>query len=445
MHFRCTFAPACDAAASRLRIASCLSPLPVLPFCGRRPPSGIEYPEMICYTCIDTIRISDADQSVFAEVPSMNDSRDFKKEYDAFLQKVPYQTAVVDDIKVRYQYGGMDGAPVILFFNGLEMQEMCMPYAERLGKKYRFLIYEYPFHTVQADEQIDFAAKLLKALSIDRVILIGASDGGVYAQIFAKRHPGSVSAMILTTTLTVDSDYVRDIQKERFSTPVFLLLLKLVPAKTEMKLLLKKSAGFLESESEEDRKYGRGFYETVASDLNYKRRFIHSFQCVYMLKDYPLFKERDFAYLRGKIQVLLPEKYRFSFRKKTCSKKRIRTALRSCSESWMRKFSMFRADTQASLFRQSAIWIGWKRFLRKMDPSGDLCEKKGCLMKNVRPIKQTRKNGAPEGAPFCIRFRDGRRVAFPRSAGSGGSGPPKRPLPPAAAAPAAAGRSRLPR
>ncbi len=238
----------------------------------------------------------------------MNDSRDFKKEYDAFLMKVPYQTAVVDDVKVRYQYGGKDGAPVILFFNGLEMQEMWMPYAEKLGKKYSFLIYEYPFHTANADEQIDFAAKLLKVLSIEKVILIGASDGGVYAQIFAKRHPESVLTMILTTTLTVDSDYVRDIQKERFSTPMFLLLLKLVPAKAEMKLLLKKSKGFLECESEEDQKYGRGFYETVASDLNYKQRFIHSFQCVYMLKDYPIFKESDFEYLRGKIQVLLPVK-----------------------------------------------------------------------------------------------------------------------------------------
>ena len=238
----------------------------------------------------------------------MYDSRDFKKEYDAFLKKVPYQTAVVDNVKVRYQYGGKDGAPVILFFNGLEMQEMWMPYAEKLGKKYRFLIYEYPFHTVNADEQIDFAAKLLKVLSIEKVILIGASDGGVYAQIFAKRHPESVLTMILTTTLTVDSDYVRDIRKERFSTPIFLLLLKLVPAKTDMNLLLKKSKGFLECESEEDRKYGRGFYETVASDLNYKQRFIHSFKCVYMLRDYPIFEENDFAYLRGKIQVLLPEK-----------------------------------------------------------------------------------------------------------------------------------------
>ncbi len=238
----------------------------------------------------------------------MNDNRDFKKEYDAFLKKVPYQTAVIDKVKVRYQFGGKDGAPVILFFNGLEMQEMWMPYAEKFGEKYRFLIYEYPFHTTKADEQIDFAKKLLKTLSIDKVILIGASDGGVYAQIFAKRYPESVLAMILTTTLTIDSDYVRDIKKERFSTPIYLFLLKLVPAKKEMKFLLKKSTGFLECESEKNREYGRGFYEVVASDLNYKKRFIHSFKCVYMLRDYPLFKESDFEHLRGKIQVLIPEK-----------------------------------------------------------------------------------------------------------------------------------------
>lgn len=134
-----------------------------------------------------------------------------------------------------------------------------MPYAEKLGKKYRFLIYEYPFHTANADEQIDFAAKLLKALSIEKVILIGASDGGVYAQIFAKRHPESVLAMILTTTLTIDSDYVRDIRKERFSTPIFLLLLKLVPAKTEMKLLLKKARAFWNANRKRSGNTAEGF------------------------------------------------------------------------------------------------------------------------------------------------------------------------------------------
>ena len=238
----------------------------------------------------------------------MCDTRNFRKEYDDFLQRFPYQKAVVDGVKVRYQYGGREAAPVLFFFNGLEMQEMWMPYAEGLRDRYRFLIYEYPRHTADPEKQIDFAAKLLEKLSIEKVVLVGASDGGVYAQIFAKRHPQLVQAMILTTTLTVDSDYVRDIRKERFSTPLLLLVLKLVPAKMEMNLLLKKSAGFLECESEADRQYGIGFYETVASDLNYKKRFIHSFRCVYMLKDYPPFKTDDFEYLRGRIQVLLPEK-----------------------------------------------------------------------------------------------------------------------------------------
>lgn len=73
-------------------------------------------------------------------------------------------------------------------------------------------------------------------------------------------------------------------------------------------VIVKKNVGFLENESEENQKYGRGFYETVASDLNYKERFIHSFKCIYMLKDYPYFKESDFEYLRGKIQVLILEK-----------------------------------------------------------------------------------------------------------------------------------------
>ena len=49
------------------------------------------------------------------------------------------------------------------------------------------------------------------------------------------------------------------------------------------------------------------FYETVASDLHYKYRFMHSVKCVDQLKNYPVFVPADFEYLRGKIQILIPE------------------------------------------------------------------------------------------------------------------------------------------
>lgn len=103
----------------------------------------------------------------------MGKTRDFEAEYKAFLQIYPYKIIEVNGIKIRYQYGGKEGAPVILFFHGLEMQEMWMSYALHFSENYRFLIYEYPLHTVIADEQIDFAKDLLKKLSIEQVILLG--------------------------------------------------------------------------------------------------------------------------------------------------------------------------------------------------------------------------------------------------------------------------------
>lgn len=233
--------------------------------------------------------------------------RNFKTEYQAFLQKYPYKTIEVNGIRVHYQYGGKEETPVLLFFHGLEMQEMWMAYAQYFSKNYGFLIYEYPHHTVILEEQMEFAFELLKELAIKKVILIGGSDGGIHAQMFAKKFPEVVLGMSLVTTLTLDSDYVRNLKKERVTEPVFVSLLKLIPAKMEMKLLLKKSQSFLTSEAPEAQEYGKTFYEAVASDLHYKERFIHSYESIYMLKDCLVFEKKDFAYLQGKIQILIPE------------------------------------------------------------------------------------------------------------------------------------------
>ena len=182
-----------------------------------------------------------------------------------------------------------------------------MPYALHFREKYGFLIYEYPFFTVKPEEQIDFLRKLLDKLGIEDVILLGASDGGVSAQMFAKKYPEMVKAMILATTLTLDSDYIRNIKKKWITGPIMINLMKIIPAKILMKQLIKLSPKFLEYETPENKAYGISFYETVASDLQYKKRFIHSYTCVFMLRNCEYFKKEDFAYLRGKVQILVPE------------------------------------------------------------------------------------------------------------------------------------------
>lgn len=233
--------------------------------------------------------------------------RDFREEYKAFLREYPYKTIEVDGVTVRYQRGGKEGAPTVLFFHGLEMQEMWMPYVLHFREKYGFLIYEYPFFTVKLEEQIEFLRKMLDKLGIEEVILLGASDGGVNAQMFAKKYPEMVKAMILTTTLTLDSDYIRNIKKEWIKGPIMINLMKIMPAKTLMKQLIKLSPKFLEYETPENKAYGISFYETVASDLQYKKRFIHSYTCLFMLRNCEYFKKEDFAYLHGKVQILVPE------------------------------------------------------------------------------------------------------------------------------------------
>ena len=49
----------------------------------------------------------------------MEETKNFKTEYQTFLQQYPYHTIEINGTKIRYQYGGKEDAPVLLFFHGL--------------------------------------------------------------------------------------------------------------------------------------------------------------------------------------------------------------------------------------------------------------------------------------------------------------------------------------
>ncbi len=49
----------------------------------------------------------------------MEETKNFKTEYQTFLQQYPYRTIEIDGTKIRYQYDGKEDAPVLLFFHGL--------------------------------------------------------------------------------------------------------------------------------------------------------------------------------------------------------------------------------------------------------------------------------------------------------------------------------------
>lgn len=242
----------------------------------------------------------------------MAEVRNFKAEYDAFMQENPYRTVEINGVRAKYIIGGRQDRPVIVFFHGLEMQEMWIRYADYFQKDYGFLIYEYPLHTTVLDEQAVFLNTLLERLKIDRVILIGASDGGIHAQLFAQKYPEKILGMILLTTLTLDSDYVRALKKELWYKPLLLFIFRHVKAEKMMSILLKRVTAYLACETPLDQEYGRTFFGVITSDRHYKKKFIHSTECLYDLLHYEVFTEQAFEYLRGKVQIILPENDIFS-------------------------------------------------------------------------------------------------------------------------------------
>lgn len=119
-----------------------------------------------------------------------------------------------------------------------------MPYALHFVQNYRFLIYEYPLHITNVDEQMAFTFALLKALAIrqgdpDRMPATAEST----RRSLQKNYPEVVTKMILITTLTLDSDYLRHIKKAWFVTPLLLLFLKLIPGKNRNKSSAQKVPG----------------------------------------------------------------------------------------------------------------------------------------------------------------------------------------------------------
>lgn len=65
---------------------------------------------------------------------------------------------------------------------------------------------EYPLVLNTNQKMIKGLHDLMSALQISKPVIIGASDGGALAQLYALQYSDHVSGLVLLTTLTIDSD-----------------------------------------------------------------------------------------------------------------------------------------------------------------------------------------------------------------------------------------------
>lgn len=237
--------------------------------------------------------------------------RTYQAEQQEFLKKHTYIDDVIDGHHLRYVVSGSKDKKAIVFMNGLEMQQMFMRYMEAFEGEYLPLIIEYPTDTKTNDEQLSVIHGLLEKLNIKNPIIVGASDGGLLAQLYVRKY-ADADALIMMATATLDSEYLAPDRKKPWAMGVTTAVLTLVPWSIESRILVKKIDTYFHGESAEEMEYGKSLFQLMVDDKRSKTKIIHSFRLVGELIHEPLLKTSDFDSVKGRILLLQPENDVFS-------------------------------------------------------------------------------------------------------------------------------------
>ena len=237
--------------------------------------------------------------------------RTYSEEEKEFLKIHSYIEEVIDGHHMRYVLSGRENAHTIVFMNGLEIQQMFMRYVAAFEAEHRVLMIEYPTDTNSNDEQLSVIHNLLEKINIKNPIIVGASDGGMQAQLYTRKYR-DVYALILMATATLDSEYLEQVRKRPWVTGVLTTAMKLMPWKLASRILTGKVNTYYEGETAEEMKYGASFFQMIADDPRSKSKMIHSFRMVGELIHEPLMRMSDFDCVKGRILLLQPENDIFS-------------------------------------------------------------------------------------------------------------------------------------
>lgn len=232
----------------------------------------------------------------------------FGEELNRFSSKYPYQKIMIDGVTVRYVLAGEKESPAIVFLNGLDMQEMWIRYVDALQDTYCALMVEYPVVWDTNQKMVEGLHALIGSLGLEKPVIIGGSDGGALAQLYTYRYPENVSGMVLITTITIDSEYVRNIKKIAWMTSLMKLKLRMSHWEKLKKKIVEMATGYFRNEGEREEIYGRTFFDAVTADPAYKNKYIHAVGLVGELSGkYAPFEKDAFAFLKDKVLLLLPE------------------------------------------------------------------------------------------------------------------------------------------
>ncbi|WP_455501037.1 alpha/beta fold hydrolase [Gemmiger sp.] len=237
----------------------------------------------------------------------------YSEKLKKFAAAHPVQTVTVDGAVYRYLRSGAGEKTLVLLNGGMNTLEMWIDYVEPLSEKYAVLLFDYPQELRTNQALVTGMYAFFAHLGIQKPIFVGASDGGMVAQIYTQKYPGDVGGLVLISTGGMDAETLKSLKRKYFLAPVMLWYLQHCNYEKLKPRLIKAAMGHIRDESAEEAAYAQDMFETIFKDYKQEKDVHISGLLADLMHQTPVTAE-DFAALKGRILLILPDKDFFSGR-----------------------------------------------------------------------------------------------------------------------------------
>lgn len=236
----------------------------------------------------------------------------FAEEYASLMSRRSYSHMVLNGVHYRYLLAGRENAQTVILLNGgMNCSEMWMRYVEALSREYQLLLFDYPGECPRIQPMLEAMHDFFGALGIERPLLVGASFGGLVAQLYTQRYPDSVGGLVLISTGALDRKSLRTLRLKFFFAPLTLWYMKHSDYEKLKPKLIQVGCNQAKHESPERQAYAKDMFTSIFADYTKEKDLHITGLQADLLHQTPVTPE-DFAALAGKILLILPSDDFFS-------------------------------------------------------------------------------------------------------------------------------------
>ena len=231
----------------------------------------------------------------------------YREDRARFDRTHPYQTIMAGGAEFRFLRTGDPYAPALVLLNGgTNTSELWMPYLEAELGHIQIISFDYPMEFPDNQSLMTGLHSFFHVLGLEKPILMGASYGGMAAQLYVQRYPDEVGGLILCASAGLDRETIRQIRRKYFFAPLLVQYLKRCNYEKVKPKLIHSALKQTAAESPEHQAYARDMMETIFDHYPREKDAHITGLMADLMNQTPLIPA-DLARLKGRILLILPE------------------------------------------------------------------------------------------------------------------------------------------